>query len=100
MNDIIVNGSLSVDVTRDFIALQEALKDLKAQEEAIKAQVIAYMEDNGILKVENDIMSITYIAPTTRESLDSKTLRKDFPEVYDAYARLSPVKASVRIKIK
>ena len=58
------------------------------------------MEENGILKLETNAVAITYVAPTTRETLDTKELRKDFPEVYDAYAKISPVKASIRIKVK
>lgn len=58
------------------------------------------METKGIIKLNTDVLSITYVAPTDRESLDSKKLREDLPNVYDAYINIKPVKSSIRIRLK
>ena len=58
------------------------------------------MEEKGIIKIETDDLIINYIAPTDRETLDSKSLRQDHPQLYDAYIKMTPVKSSIRIKVK
>ena len=58
------------------------------------------MEANNVLKIDNDNLTITYIAPTERETFDSKTFREEHEDLYDAYVKFNPVKSSVRIKVK
>ena len=45
-------------------------------------------------------MTITYIAPTTRETFDSKAFRAKNPKLYDEYVKIGAVASSVRIKLK
>lgn len=91
---------LSPYAGEQIAAFEETIKKAKAQEELLKAEILKAMEEHGILKLETDAVAITYVAPTTKETIDSKSLRKDFPEVYDAYAKIGPVKAYVKIKVK
>lgn len=79
---------------------EEEARRVKEQEERLKASILAEMESKGILKLENDVLSITYVAPTERESFDSREFKRDCPDLYDEYVKFSPVKASVRIKVK
>lgn len=67
----------------------------------IKELLLKSMEDNGVKKFENEKVSFTYVAPTTRKILDKKKLEKDHPELdLNQYQKESKVKASVRIKVK
>lgn len=75
-------------------------KEIKEKQDALKQRILEEMESNGILKIETDDLTITYVAPTSRESFDSKTFRKDNPDLYDNYVNISPVKASIRMKVK
>lgn len=75
---------------------KQAEKDLESVKEAIKKA----MEDNGITKYEDESLLINLIAPTERESVDSKRLKAEFPEAYEACKKTTPVKGSVRIKLK
>ena len=104
MNELLVmkdgNWLLSPYVGEQIAAFEETIKKAKEQEDLLKSAILQAMEENGILKVETDAVAINYIAPTTKETLDSKALRKDFPEVYDAYSKISPVRAYVKIKVK
>ena len=75
-------------------------KEIKAKEDALKQRILEEMESNGILKIETDDLVISYVAPTSRESFDSKAFRKANPDLYDEYISISPVKASVRMKLK
>ena len=45
-------------------------------------------------------MTVTYVKPTTRTSIDSTKLKKDMPEVAEKYSKTSNVKSSIRIKLK
>lgn len=80
--------------------VEKRVKDLKAKEDKLKKLILEEMETKGIIKLNTDVLSITYVAPTDRESLDSKKLREDLPNVYDAYINIKPVKSSIRIRLK
>lgn len=75
-------------------------KEIKAKEDELKKAILNEMESKQLIKLDTDNLTITYIAPTERESLDSKTLRAELPDIYDAYVKISPVKPSIRIKLK
>ena len=75
-------------------------KEIKAKQDALKQRILEEMESNGILKIETDDLVISYVAPTSRESFDSKAFKKNNPDLYDEYISISPVKASVRMKLK
>ena len=105
MKDIIKieNGTslLNADVSNKIAEFERQIKLLKEAEDALKEVIKAEMEARGILKVEDAIngMSITYIAPSHRETFDSKKFKADNPNLYDEYVKLSPVKSSIRIKL-
>lgn len=92
----VLNASVAVQIA-DF---EKQMKVLKEKEDALKQQILKEMEQKNILRMENDALSITYVAPTTRETFDAKSLREELPDIYDAYAKIANVKASVRIKVK
>ena len=91
--------ALSAEVISHIVQFETMAKQVKEQEDKLKAEILNAMELNGVVKIESPELVLTYVAATTRESLDTKGLRADFPEVYDAYAKISPVKASLRIKL-
>ena len=88
------------DIEAAYISLIKNINEMQKRADIIKETLLKGMEENGIYKIETDDILITYVAPTTRESFDSKTLRAEMPEVYDAYIKISPVAASVRVKVK
>lgn len=88
------------EVTDELLDLELMMKDLKTRADGLKAQILAAMEEYNILKVDSPQMVISYIAPVDRETLDSKALKSELPEVYDAYCKLTPVKSSIRVKVK
>lgn len=100
---IIENGTslLDVAVSNKIAEFERAMKEIKEQEEALKEAIKAEMEARGILKIEDETngMTISYVAPTTRETFDSKKFKADNPDMYDEYVKLSPVKSSIRIKL-
>lgn len=104
MNDLItmIDGNAVLDhATADLIAnFEKQVKEIKEKEDALKSLILEAMENNGIVKIETDELTINYVAKTDRETFDSKTFRKDHADLYDDYVKITPVKPSIRIKIK
>lgn len=81
--------------------VEKHLKDLTAQRDILKDKILWLMKTNQCEKVEIDgKVLITYVAPTTKESLDTKKLKDEHPELYEKYVRQSEAKESLRITIK
>lgn len=91
---------LNQDTSRALANFERQIKELKDKEDTLKQAILEEMEKANILKLDTPDLTITYVAPTTREALDSKSLRADMPEIYDEYVKISPVKSSIRIKVK
>lgn len=79
---------------------QTQLKTMRAQESELRAAILEGMKANGVKKFENDVLTLTYIAPTKRSSIDVAALRAAEPELAEKYTRESVVKESLRIKVK
>lgn len=91
---------LSMDVATKIADFERKVKEIKEAEEKLKDAIKAEMAEKNIIKLETSDLVINYVAPTTRESLDSKTLKAELPEIYDTYAKVSNVKDSIRVKVK
>lgn len=103
MDNIIVVGNegiLAQDVAKKIAEYERTMKELEEKEKALKDAIKEEMEAKGIVKVENEDLAITYIAPTDRITFDSTRFKKEQPDVYDEYLKVSPVKSSIRIKVK
>ena len=104
MNDLIVKKEDNYQLTDAVIStlkmIDEEEKELKEKKEKIREILLKEMEDKNILKLENENISITYKAPTERETFRTKDFKKDLPDLYDAYVEFTPVKSSLLIKIK
>ena len=79
---------------------EKMAKEIKTKEDELKKAILTEMESKGIIKLETDELTISYVAATDRETFDSKKLRADNPDLYDEYIKISTVKPSVRIKLK
>lgn len=86
-----------VQLKYDMDELELRKKEIDRQMSEITDTVKELMRDKGIKTFENDLVKITYVAPTTRESIDSKKLKAELPEIAAKYTKTSEVKDSVRI---
>ena len=91
---------LNPDVAEKIAEFERKAKEVKDAEEKLKEAIKAEMAEKNIIKLDTEALTITYVAPTTRESLDSKTLKAELPDVYDAYVKITNVKDSIRVKVK
>lgn len=89
------------NIANAISVVEKNLKDLTAQRDILKEKILKLMKANQCEKVEIDgKVLITYVAPTTKESLDTKKLKDENPELYEKYVRQSDVKESLRITIR
>lgn len=104
MDDIIKvsdgKAILDPDAAARFVAFEHQMKALKKAEDQLKKSILAAMEKHGIMKLETDELSITYVAATDRETFNTKRFRADNPDLYDDYVGFSKVKPSVRVRLK
>lgn len=88
------------DAINTIVEIEKQIKDLKALQDSYKEKLLKEMEENNVLKVDTEKLLISYVAPSTRETLDSKKLKEDLPDIYDLYVKFTDVKSSLRIKVK
>lgn len=101
--ELVANG---VDLA-ELYAVENLIKQIEAEKKEaearaadLRAALMDAMDKNSVSSFENDFIKITYVAPTTRASIDSAKLKKDLPEIAEKYTKTSNVKASLRITIK
>lgn len=80
--------------------LKEQIKGLQSVVDDFNETLIKTMEEKGVKKFDNDQLSITYVAPFEKETIDSAKLKKEQPELVKQYLKKSITKASVRITLK
>lgn len=90
---------LDAETIKNIALFEKQMKQIKEQEELIKQAILDEMEHKGIIKIDSEEMTINYIAPSNRETFDTKTFKAENPAVYDAYVRIIPVKSSIRIRL-
>lgn len=93
-------GKIEEQISISIAELQNKQQELQTKNEKIKEQIKLAMEQNEVKKYENDYISITYVAPTTRTTVDSKLLKEKYEDIYNECSKTSNVKSSLRIKIK
>ena len=91
---------LDAETARNIAEFERAIKTIKEQEETLKTAILEEMERKNILKLETDDITISYIASFDRETFQTKEFKNDHADLYDNYVKMSPVKPSVRIKLK
>lgn len=90
----------NAEFVNEFIKEQKLVDALNESIKIKKEMLLKEMEDKNILKIDTDTLNINYIAPSERETFDSKKFREENSDLYDEYVKFSPVKSSVRVKLK
>lgn len=101
---LLENGEYDValDVKQTIFAIEKEIKNLTELRDKYKKALIQEIEDRGITKcnITNDFFTLTYKGVSTRETLDSKRLKEDMPEIYDEYVKISNVSSSISVRLK
>jgi hypothetical protein len=89
--------AMLVQLKYEMDELDTQKKEIENRSNLIIETVKGLMRDKGIKCFENDLIKLTYVAPTTRETIDTKKLKADLPEIAAKYIKTSEIKDSVRI---
>lgn len=104
MNNIIERKdsdvALSEEVCERIINLEKQAKEIKKQQDSMKAEILDAMQKYGVLKLDNEFLKIAFVPEHDAERFDSKTFKDENPDVYDMYVKISKVKPSIRITVK
>lgn len=104
MNNIIERKdsdvALSEEVCEKIVSLEKQAKEIKKQQDSMKAEILGAMQKNGVIKIDNEFLNIAFIPEHATERFDSKKFKEENPDVYDLYAKISKVKPSIRITVK
>lgn len=79
---------------------ESAIKVLTEKEKELKQALLEEMEEKGVIRIDTPAITVTYIEPTERETLDSKALKAEYAGLYDHFVKMTKVKSSIRIKVK
>lgn len=94
-NGIVKIENGQIEATKELISnikkFQKAKVALNQIENELKENFKEVMESNGIKKwiSPDGSFTVTYVAPTTSTTLDSKKIKKELPEIYQAYSKTS-----------
>ena len=104
MNNIIERKdsdiALSEEVCEKIVSLEKQAKEIKKQQDNMKAEILDAMQKYGVLKLDNEFLKIVFVPEHDAERFDSKTFKVENPDVYDMYVKISKVKSSIRIMVK
>ena len=115
MNELITLESLNAltetEITKavvesdDFSAQYAALKDLMSKLDGVKKKLDGKIKEvaqdvfqkEGITTIRSNKYNFTYCAPSTSLSVDSAKLKKEYPDVYTACAKVTNRESSLRV---
>ena len=87
------------ELMEEIKAKEDELKLLKDMVDSVKTVLYDTMEKEGVKTVDRGKLKITYVAPSTRTSVDSKKLQKEEPEIYKKYVKTTTVAGSIKITL-
>ena len=105
MNNLIKidnNGVAVLDgnVTKQIADCETQIKAIKKQEDELKQSILEAMKANNVIKIDNDHLTINYVAGHDQERFDTKAFKAENKMIYDEYVKIVHVKDSVRIRVK
>lgn len=99
-NQLATFQSKMLTVFQTIANISKQKDELEEQDKQMREQLKDAMEKYGVKSFENELVKVTYVAPTTRISVDSAKLGKLHPEIYAECSKTSNVKSSVKITVK
>lgn len=99
-NAIQVFNDEAMNIMKSIALLDKQKKAIDEQEKQMRNALKNAMDEFGIKSFENDLLKVTHIAETTKTSIDTAKLKKDYPDIAKKYSKVSKVSAYIRISVK
>lgn len=101
MNELVKIENNEIIVENDFIEKYKSFLKLKAQMDLMKKEfelnLKTAMEEKGIKKFIVSGLCASIKDATTRNSIDTKRLKEECPDIYEAYLKTTPVSSSITL---
>lgn len=88
------------NVEKQIADYERMVKQAKAEQDKLRAGLLELMEQHNVKSWEGDMVKITRVPASEKESFDSKGFKEKHPELYNEFLKKSTVKASLRITLK
>jgi hypothetical protein len=98
--DLQVFKNANIEIINTIAQLTAAKKQIEEQEKTMKEKLLEAMEKYGVTKFDNDIIKVTYYAPSTATTIDSTRLKNEKPEIAKEYSKTSNKKSYIKIEVK
>ena len=86
-------------MVEELVAVKKSLNQLERREAEIKDTLLSMMRESGERKIANDMIQITRKESYERVGLNVETLKKENPEIFEKYKKVSVVKESLTYKV-
>lgn len=94
------NLVVSLEVSQRIADFKKKAIEIDLIEKQLKEDILILMEQTGKTTYEDDNLTIVYKKGSSRDTLDSKKLKEEMPDIYSSYVRTSEVRPSVSISVK
>lgn len=100
---IVINNDvpmLAPEISKRIVDFETTIKELEKQRDDLKKAILQGMEECGVLKFDNDLITVNYIAPCDAETFDKAKFKKEHPDLHDEYITMKPRSAYIKIAVK
>ena len=87
------------DLMDELISINSAMKQMQEREKVIKEVILAQMQQSGHDKWGNDLIEFTRKGAYERTSIDTTALKKQMPDVYESFKKVTKVAESITYKV-
>lgn len=78
---------------------EQQMKKAQLELDLVKDELIKAMKENGLQSYKDDEITISIVSSSVKKTVDTKKLKKDFPEIYEKCSKDVETKESVRFKL-
>lgn len=87
------------DLMDELITISDTKKQLEEREKSIKDVLLQQMSDAGADKWANDLIEVTRKGAYERTSIDSTRLKKEQPDLFERFKKVTKVAESITYKV-
>lgn len=87
------------DLMEELITISDVKKQMEEREKVIKGVILELMRQQGVDKWGNDLIEFTRKAAYERATVDTAALKKQMPDVYESFKKVTKVAESVTYKV-
>lgn len=96
------NGVMTIEaaICQQIALFKQKALEIELKEKELKQKIKECMEAHGVTEFENDYFKVSYRKASTRTMIDTKKLKEELPDIYEAYTKTSQVGSSITMEVK